>query len=312
MNFFIVDMVYRGMHSHSDLELMLQLDGSMHIETPEENFVSGEGDVVLFNSNLAHSCYAVERPCRALVLQIDLSFCKSYFPDIRNIRFEASELTRQLPEREYGDLKEICYNIGYNYFGQRPAFEFRCMSDVNKLFSYLLTHVPYRVLSDEEYLSDLNNGKRMERILAYVNEHYMEKLSLKDIAESEGLSLSYLSHLFKDSLDQNFQTYVNSLRFEHALYMIRKTDMRMIDICLQSGFSDSKYLNRMFRKVYGISPKEYRQNKDVNISAQQISFEKTQELNEYHCSIEEGIAILRSKQEFACDNGIHPHTIPME
>lgn len=309
MNFFIVDMIYRGMHAHSDLELMLQLEGEVHIETPEESFEAGYGDVVLFNPDLAHSLYAVERPCRALVLQIDLSFCKAYFPDIRNIRFLASNMTKLLPEREYEELKRICYNIGYNYFGQYPAFEFRCMSDVNRLFSYLLTNVPYRVLSDEEYLSVLHAEKRMERIVGYVNEHYMEKISLSDIAESENLSLSYLSHFFKDNLHQNFQSYVNSLRFEHAVYLLQKTDMRILDICLQSGFSDSKYLNNMFRDVYGITPKEFRQKQKEDPLPANKGHVKAGELNEYHLSMEEGMKLLRSRHHFHCDDGIHPHTI---
>jgi len=312
MNFFIVDMVYRGMHAHSDLELLLQLDGQMHIETPEESIDTAAGDVLLFNPDQAHSFVAVERPCRSLVLQIDLSFCRSYFPDIRNIRFLSSNMTSLLEEREYEELKRICFNIGYNYFGQYPAFEFRCMSDVNRLFSYLLTNVPYRVITDEEYLSAQNIEKRMDRIVRYVNEHYMEKISLSDIAENEGLSLSYLSHFFKDNLHQNFQSYVNSLRFEQAIYLLQKTDLRIVDVCLQSGFSDSRYLNNMFREVYGITPKEFRERQKNAPLPDAKTRPKQGELNEYHLTMEEGIRLLRSNHHFHCDDGIHPHTIPIK
>lgn len=309
MNFFIVDLVYRSMHAHTDLELILQLDGAMHVETSAESFDCSAGDLLLFNPNQAHAFHKIGETCTALVLQIDLSFCQEYFPKIRNIRFSAAELSTIVPEKALFDIKTICFNIGYHYFGQLPAFEFRCMSDVNRLFSYLMIAVPHELISDDEYMSALNFEQRMERIVSYVNENYTEKISLKDIAEREGLTTSYLSHFFKDNLNQNFQTYVNTLRFEHALYLLRKTDLRIIDICLQSGFSDSKYLNQMFQKVYGMTPKEYRQTVRLDNPGQTGLPGNDTDQNEYIYTIPEGLAALRKNHIFDCDEEDHAVTV---
>ena len=309
MNFFIIEMDYRSMHVHSDLEVLLQLEGSMHIETPEEDFEARTGDLVLFNSNQAHSCHAAESPSTALVLQIDLSFCQDYFPEIHNIRFLSSNLSSIVPEKQLKDIKSICYNIGYHYFGQLPAFEFRCISDVNRLFSYLMMHVPYEMISDDAYLSTLNFEKRMERIVSYIDNHYTEKISLTDIANQEGLTTSYLSHFFKDNLHQNFQTYVNSLRFEHALYLLQKTNMRIIDICLQSGFSDSKYLHQMFQKVYGMTPKEYRQLSQQDNMSNSSPTDNKSDRNEHIYTIPAGLSLLRRIHIFDCDEDDNPVTV---
>lgn len=308
INFFIVDLTYRGMHAHSDLEILLLLEGTAHITTPKEEFNIQCGDVVLFNSNQAHSCYAVEGPCYALVIQIDLSFCVNYYPAIRNIRFNTSNLFSVIPDNKKEELKETCFNLGYNYYGELPAFEFRCMSDVNRLFSFFLTYIPYQIVSDEEYTNNLIFEKRMERILHYVREHYIDKITLAEIADQEGLTTSYLSHFFKDYLHQNFQTYVNSLRFEHALYLLTKTDLRIIDICLQSGFSDSKYLNKMFLQIYGVTPKEFRAiGSEMDLT--NLKKLSNEEDEEYILPKEEGLAILRSNFLFPCDDGTHPNSI---
>ncbi len=302
MHFSIIEMLFRSMHAHTDLEILLHLEGSMHVSTGEEEFDISPGDVILFHSNQPHSCHALTERCCSLVLQIDLSFCADYYPDIYNIRFESSNLSSVVKSRHMEELKETCFNIGYNYFSQMPTFEFRCMSDVNRLFSFLLTNVPYRIISEEEYLSALNFEKRLERIVSYVENNYMEKVSLAELADKEGLTTSYLSHFFKDNLHMNFQTYVNTLRFEHALYLLRKTDMRIIDICLQSGFSDSKYLNKMFQQAYGMTPKEFRDNKHL---IEVVSTEKQaeqSEQNEYIYSIEEGLQVLRNNFMFPCDS----------
>ena len=231
-----------------------------------------------------------------------------YYPAIRNIHFATSNIFSAVPPDKREELKELCFNVGYNYFGQLPAFEFRCMSDVNRMFSFFLTFVPYQMISDEEYEDALIFEKRMDRILKYVREHYSEKISLTEIADHEGLTTSYLSHFFKDNLNQNFQTYVNTLRFEHALYLLVKTDMRIIDICLQSGFSDSKYLNKMFLQVYGVTPKEFRaKGHEMDLTNLEKLSDPTQE--EYILTPEEGLAILRSNFLFPCDDGTHPNSI---
>ncbi len=184
-----------------------------------------------------------------------------------------------------------------------PTFEFRCISDINRLFSLLLTKVPYVSISDEAKLSALNVEKRMERIVGYIEEHYTEKITLSEIAEMEGLTTYYLSHLFKNNLKQSFQDFVNTLRFEHALYLLQKTDMRIIDISLQSGFSDSKYLNKMFSQVYGMTPKEYRKQKAEQSETPKDRLETRREVNEYIYTTKESLEILRSNFIYPCDRG---------
>ena len=57
-----------------------------------------------------------------------------------------------------------------------------------------------------------------------------------------------------------FLDYLNNVRFEKALMLITDSNMRMVDICMESGFSDVKYLNRMFEKRFGCTPKAYRES----------------------------------------------------
>ena len=309
MKFFIVDLRYRGMHIHNDIEILMLLNGKTHIRTADDEFDACIGDLVLFNSNQPHACYSVDEKTRALVLQIDPSFCQAYYPSIRNVVFQDSKLDTIVSEENMKELRRICFNIGYNYFGQKPAYEFRCMSDVNRLFAYLISFVPHKVFTDEEYMSLRSFEKRMERIVNYVQNHYAEKITLKQIAEQEGLTISYLSHFFKDNLNQSFQTYLNSLRFQHALYLIHKTDMRLIDICMQSGFSDTKYLNKMFREVYDMTPQEYRAASQ-GIHVPQAALDAKGALTEeYIFPFEEGVAILRKYHTYACDTNIHANTV---
>lgn len=303
MSFFIMDINFRSAHAHTDIEILQIIKGSMHISTKGSEFDLKPGEMALLNANEVHMCYSNNTsPCCTLVLQINPAFCQSYFPGISYIRFLTNNISVVIPPKHMEDMKRTCFNIGYNFFGQKVGFEFRCISDVNRLFSYLQIFVPYETFSDQDYLSQQHTQHRMQRILEHIQKHYCEKLTLKEIADRENVSVTYLSSFFKKNMHQSFQSYLNNLRFEHALYLIQKTDKKIIDICIESGFSDSKYLNKMFMDVYHITPNNFRkQILAGNIPVSTIDTARS--TSQYKYTISESLQILRKYHHFQCDNG---------
>ena len=92
----------------------------------------------------------------------------------------------------------------------------------------------------------------------YIDENFRRKLLLGEIARREGLTMPYLSHLFKDTLGMSFQEYLKKRRFEYARSLLLGTRKSLLDISLESGFSDARYMIRMFEGEFGCTPKEYR------------------------------------------------------
>ena len=66
----------------------------------------------------------------------------------------------------------------------------------------------------------------------------------------------------KNMIGISLQEYLNQIRFENALRLMDTTDLTLLDICLETGFSSTRYLNRVFQKNLGCSAKEYRQAKE--------------------------------------------------
>ena len=114
----------------------------------------------------------------------------------------------------------------------------------------------------------------MVKIVDYIDHHSGEKLLLSDIAENENINLYYLSHLFKNSFGMPFQDYLSKVRCEKARKQLILTDLSLLDICISCGFSDPKYFNRDFRRQYGCTPKQYRQQ----LSSTDHQAEKVQSL----------------------------------
>ncbi|MBQ6195190.1 MAG: AraC family transcriptional regulator [Prevotella sp.] len=93
--------------------------------------------------------------------------------------------------------------------------------------------------------------------------HFMEEniehdFSIHDIARYIGYSDGHFSRLFKQATGKTPQTYLNELRIDRSCYLLHSTDMLINQICYKVGIIDNLYFSRLFKKIKGISPLQYR------------------------------------------------------
>ena len=102
--------------------------------------------------------------------------------------------------------------------------------------------------------------KRMElvEIKNYLDERYTERVTLDDLAEHFFINKFYLSKIFKETYGTTVNNYLISKRITRAKQLLRFTDMTVDEVGVAVGMGDANYFSRMFRKVEGISPMEYR------------------------------------------------------
>lgn len=260
MKAFLVNLEYRNPHLHNDFELCLIIDGNVNICIANEKLALTQGSMILLNQNQPHELNSVNKNSLILSVQISHKFCDDYFPSLNKMEFDATNITNLLNAEQQLMFRSLLTEVALRYFKKNFGFEFACIGLLNILFYQLLNCVPYHIISDAEQSVSLKRVKRLKRIIDYIEDHYTEKLLLSDIAQNEKLSLTYMSHLFKSNFNMTFQQYLNSLRLEKAKRLIVKSDMKLLDICMECGFSDGKYLNKLFCRQYGCRPKEYRKN----------------------------------------------------
>lgn len=92
----------------------------------------------------------------------------------------------------------------------------------------------------------------------YINEHFRQQISAADIAAASGFSPNYLSRKFREAAGIGVHDYLVFIRLRNAAFELLSTDDSVTDIALRSGFSDSNYFKDVFKKKYGITPREYR------------------------------------------------------
>lgn len=95
---------------------------------------------------------------------------------------------------------------------------------------------------------------------AYIDANYTKDLSLDDISRNMNLSPYYFSKLFKEETGENFVEFLTNVRIEKAKELLKMPEKSMKEICSNIGYSDPNYFSRIFKKVVGLTPTEYRES----------------------------------------------------
>ena len=98
----------------------------------------------------------------------------------------------------------------------------------------------------------------LQEIVNYIDQHYKENLSIQVLADYFYVSQSYLSRQFKQNFGTTIKEYIDSVRLEKAINDILHTNLSMTDIAYNNGFANPKSFNRIFKRIYKMTPHEYR------------------------------------------------------
>jgi AraC-like DNA-binding protein len=97
-----------------------------------------------------------------------------------------------------------------------------------------------------------------EEAMEYLRERYAEPLSLAGVASRYGLNPSYFSRLFHKHAGVSLVEFVNRTRIQKSCQLLKRSDAGIVEIAFAVGYNNLSHFNRYFRRVMGMSPREYR------------------------------------------------------
>ena len=110
------------------------------------------------------------------------------------------------------------------------------------------------------YLNRLKRDKRIiEDAKKYINENYRNNISLTDVANHIERNTAYVSDLFKVETGITFTEYLTNIRIEAAKELMKDPKVKMYEIGFMVGYEEPAYFSRVFRKMVGIPPTQYRE-----------------------------------------------------
>ncbi|MNJ38143.1 HTH-type transcriptional regulator YesS [compost metagenome] len=182
-----------------------------------------------------------------------------------------SEITSSMAYDEYS-LKRLCQNLIYTAMStleqlKQPVAEtgssklklFKMIDlafDVNELKSIMLRFL--QELKSVLPRSDQQQSLILQHIYEYVNENYANDISLSEMADKLHLNYSYLSSYFKQRTHENLTSYINRVRTDKAKELLLDHTLSVSEISRLTGFSDHNYFSKVFKKMTGMTPVEYR------------------------------------------------------
>lgn len=99
------------------------------------------------------------------------------------------------------------------------------------------------------------------RIVEYISQHYQEPLSLASLAEHFHFNAVYLSRYIKNHSGYTFTEILTQIRMYRAAQLLKTTTLKNGEICERIGMGDERYWGQVFKKLYGVTPNEYRRQK---------------------------------------------------
>lgn len=245
---------YRSPHMHREFELVYNFGCDSIYNSSSVSVLLKSGTFAIFNPNQAHEIIAQGSNPFMVCLQISPEFFENINLELSYLEFDAFYLSTY----DCTNMREMVTRLSYAYLKQTNNYSFECASLIYQIFKELLDVFPHHITTPSEKKNNEEKAFRLKRILKYAKNHYMEKISLQELAKEENLSLTYLSRFVKENLNRSFQEYIGELRYNQAKHLITHTNKNLMDICQECGYSDYRYFYEAFMEHCNCSPKQYR------------------------------------------------------
>ena len=126
-----------------------------------------------------------------------------------------------------------------------------------KVVNSILTAFFGKLLGHYELVPNPIANNKVSEVLAYCQSHFKENITLDKISNELFISRSYLSYIFNKKLKVSFSDYISSLRLNEVLELIEGQGYSISQAAYEAGFSGISNFNRVFKKTYGVSPREF-------------------------------------------------------
>lgn len=233
---------------------------SMEIATimAYQSFISGRGDVYRYSpfrpSMDAKYLHSVDEIIRSGdISAIDAAFKKlrEMFADGSSTIKHAYKLYNIIMSYLSGMEKEDeeAYVLSYE---QLPIV----FGDIDAMLDYLKKAVMQNVCNSVRTHDDEN--KIIKEIVKYIQNNYLKEISVNALAQEFYITPNYMCNLFRKETQETIVEYISRLRMEHACKLLRNTNLSIGEVSERSGYSNYFYFARVFKKLIGATPSQYR------------------------------------------------------
>jgi len=249
-------------HWHEHMEFLFFQRGEASISCSSSAIPVKAGDLIVVNSNELHSGVSLSDDLLYYAVIADISLLYSQSADAVQTKFMAPITQNRLLFRskiESDEAVQSCMRSLIEEMERREfGYELSIKSCLYRLLAILVRGHVANVLTAHDYEARTAGLERLSPVLAYIETHYGEPLSVDLLARQTGLSRYHFSRLFKQLTGRTIMEYVNLTRINKAEALLLGTALTVSEIAAATGFNDLYYFSKTFKKYKNVPPSELR------------------------------------------------------
>lgn len=218
-------------------------EGSVTIETATNKIYADSGDLLYMPCGIRYCSNWLGNP-EIEFYGIDFQFKKD-----NNVRFDHQFDLQKIESRSVAKFREAVESMYKNYKSNNED-QLLAISEFYGLF--------HQVMPCLTKINSMEIPLSLQKALSFIEQHYAEDYNTKDLADYCYLSESRLYNLFQDKMGCTPITFKNNIKIQYAIELLRETNSSVEEISDKLNFHSTVYFRKVFRKITGFNPFEYR------------------------------------------------------
>ncbi len=231
---------------HRNIEIIYMLDGSFDIEINGINYHLESGDLCLTFPFMIHN--TPQKRVKFLLIGFDPDWVQNFSHIFQSkIPISPCLLKADIPQ-----ILPKMFRKVVDISTKKPPF-------YNEMIQGYLSVILGELLSILSF-TEIESQKisTMQEILIYCSTNFRNKISLKQISDDLYISPNHISAIFSKKLKISLRRYINNLRINEAMRLLTNTEMEIIDVMLECGFTNQSTFNKVFMEFCGITPRQFK------------------------------------------------------
>lgn len=261
------------LHCHTPLEIIMPIDNIYTVYCNHIKYTLQEGDILIISSGVLHEIFAPTGGRRYIILA-DLFplYSMHEFEVLLSTMAPVIHVTNSAVIQDR--LQRLIHDMASEYDGEQLFREAVLYTD---LISFLV--LICRNQSSLNTTLETNSSMRMEynRVLIpvynHINNLFFENITLDQAADMAGFSKYHFSRIFRQYTGISFYQYLNNIRIMQATKLLMETNLSIMEVSLQCGFSSLSSFIRMFKIYKGCTPSEFKEVRLTKNKKGQRSYE---------------------------------------
>lgn len=251
-------------HWHEEMEFIHVLDGRLMYYAAGDRIALSQGDSLLINSRRMHYDYSVNgEDCYYIcilfspdLLAGDRYLKKTYVQPVVASSFHYFVYTKDHPQK--ARVGQIAVSIDELARGGAAGFELRIMSLLFELLDIVYHEILQRPDGSKQVVMSPDE-ENLRRMIGFIHHSYGKQITLEQISGEGRVSRTKCCQLFKKNMNLSPIQFLNLYRLERSKSLLMRSKDTISKICDTCGFNHLSYYTKMFRRQYGMTPSEYRQ-----------------------------------------------------